>query len=464
MLIQYLSYSNIFFAACLSLLLAERVWLLLKAAHVASPSKVLDTSELPVVGIQIPLFNEEVYEGILNASCNMVWPRSKLIIQVLDDSTDTAIAAKVSASVHSKRQAGYNIYLIRRDNRINFKAGALQAGMLALESQGVSYTAIFDADFLPSPDFLEKTIPYFLAGSHIAFVQARWVYYNQRQSLLTRVQSLLLDFHFRVEQPVRSDAGMFLNFNGTAGIWKLSAIRQVGGWSGDTLVEDADLSVRAYTAGFKGLYVSDVICPSQLPSEDKSYRTQQRRWLAGPMQLWKNYCRVARESKATKMTRISIFWYFARYLAIPLSAIFYLIFLPLSLWYGQLPIFCCTLWCLYNLCLSVLQPKSWWLSLLPIVGLEMGIYRALSVLEGLAGLKGSRIWPVTLKHKNCNARTGTFQLLGLEGFCASALAAWGATALHTNHHVAALYLLLIAGFTFAIGVGALSILCKGDID
>ncbi len=234
----------------------------------------------PRVTVQLPVYNERfVVEGLLEAVCRLDYPREKLEIQVLDDSTDeTARVAR--HAVLRLAAAGHPIQYLHRTRRTGYKAGALQAGLQCANGEMV---ALFDADFSPAPDFLRRTVPHF-ADPRVGCVQARWEYRNREQSLLTRIQGMLLDAHFVIEQVARSRSGLFFNFNGTAGVLRREAIEDVGGWPHDTLTEDTDLSYRAQLAGWRFVYLPEVAVESELPADMASFQTQQARWAKGLVQ------------------------------------------------------------------------------------------------------------------------------------------------------------------------------------
>lgn len=237
-------------------------------------------AEWPMVCIQLPVFNEKyVIKRLLKSVISLEYPKEKLHIQILDDSTD-ATRVLIARFTDILRRRGYFVDHIRRNKRKGFKAGALAYG---LERTSAEYIAIFDADFFPQPDFLKKTIPHLLSDG-IGMVQARWGHANRNFSLLTRIQAILLDAHFEIEHLARNRTGRFFNFNGTAGIWRKKAILEAGGWQHDTLTEDLDLSYRAQLAGWKFLYLPDVIAPAELPAEINAYKNQQHRWAKGSVQ------------------------------------------------------------------------------------------------------------------------------------------------------------------------------------
>ncbi len=240
-------------------------------------------TEWPRVTVQLPIYNERyVVERLIQAACALDYPRDLLEIQVLDDSTDeTRQIAQTLAATHQAR--GINIRYLHRDNREGFKAGALKQGLATAQGE---FMAIFDADFVPSPDFLKKMMPYFSADN-IGVVQARWGHLNGDYSLLTRGQTIGLDAHFVLEHGARNASGIFINFNGTAGIWRKAAILGAGNWQDDTLTEDIDISYRAQLAGWKFVYVNNVVCPAELPAEVYGLKNQQYRWAKGAIQTAK---------------------------------------------------------------------------------------------------------------------------------------------------------------------------------
>lgn len=237
----------------------------------------------PAVTVQLPLYNEQyVVERLIDAVCRIDYPRECLEIQVLDDSTDETrdLAARC---VERYREAGFDIHYLHRTARTGYKAGALQEGLD--EARG-AFIAIFDADFIPPPDFLQHTMHLF-RDERVGLVQTRWSYLNRGYSLLTRVQAIMLDGHFVMEHGARNRSGRFFNFNGTAGIWRRESIEAAGGWQHDTLTEDLDLSYRAQLQGQYFVFLEDVSTPSELPVEMNAFKTQQHRWSKGSIQTAK---------------------------------------------------------------------------------------------------------------------------------------------------------------------------------
>jgi cellulose synthase/poly-beta-1,6-N-acetylglucosamine synthase-like glycosyltransferase len=266
--------------------------------------KLQELKEFPVVTIQLPLYNERyVAERVIDATCNMAYLPENLEIQVLDDSTDDTVEV-VAEIVKKYQQKGFDIKHIHRTNRQGYKAGALKEGLTVSRGE---YVAIFDADFIPKPDFLLETIPYFLQNPKIGMVQTRWEHLNSDYSLLTRTQAMALDGHFVIEQNVRNKAGFFINFNGTGGIWRKECIMDAGNWEADTLTEDLDLSYRAQLKGWKFKFLNNVTSPAELPSEINALKSQQFRWTKGAVEtarkilpkVWKSNLPVSKKIYST---------------------------------------------------------------------------------------------------------------------------------------------------------------------
>lgn len=235
---------------------------------------------LPSVTVQLPIFNElHTVERLLEAAASLDYPRDRLEIQLLDDSTDATcrLASEVVARLQCR---GVNVVHVRRSERVGFKAGALAAGLRQAQGELI---AIFDADFVPSPDYLRRVVPQF-EDPVVGCVQTRWGHLNRSYSLFTETQALGVDGHFVVEQTARSRAGLFINFNGTAGAWRRACIEDAGGWQGDTLTEDLDLSYRAQLRGWRISYLPDVVVPAELPAQISAFKGQQARWAQGSIQ------------------------------------------------------------------------------------------------------------------------------------------------------------------------------------
>lgn len=296
-LIVVLYILSLFFLFLFSLGQLHLAWLYKKSLKNVDPALQEPPSAasfFPKVTVQLPLYNERyVVERLLDAVAAFDYPADKLEIQVLDDSTDDTKEI-VAAKIEALKNKGVSIRHICRKNRAGFKAGALQAGLEQAEGE---FIAIFDADFLPAPDFLQKTIPHFSSPA-VGVVQTRWEHLNRNYSLLTRLQAFGLDAHFTVEQGGRSEANSFINFNGTGGVWRKSCIEDAGGWSADTLTEDLDLSYRAQLKGWKFCYLEGVEAPAELPVLMPAIKSQHFRWNKGAAECArKNLGKVFRSSK-----------------------------------------------------------------------------------------------------------------------------------------------------------------------
>jgi len=272
--IGLLIYSLHFFLLAILFLIRERQ---VRQKGLVVPS----LREYPKVTVQLPIFNEaRVVERLFEAAVNIRWPADQLEIQVLDDSTDNTkdLAAHW---VEHHRQKGANIVHLHRTDRRGYKAGALHAGTAVASGE---FIAVFDADFLPQPEFLEQLMPYLLEDPKRAFIQARWGHLNKNYSLVTRLQSIVIDSHFVIDQCVRAWAGFPMHFNGTAGIWRRAAVEDCS-WQSDTLCEDLDLSYRAYMRGWKPCFNVDVVVPAELSPQLQAFRQQQFRWAKGSAQV-----------------------------------------------------------------------------------------------------------------------------------------------------------------------------------
>jgi len=269
------------------------------------PKRRFAESEAPRITVQLPLFNEMyVVERLLESVTALDYPRHLLEIQVLDDSTDETVRI-AQAAVEKHKQQGFDIQYIHRADRTGFKAGALENGMKMAKGQLI---AIFDADFMPKPDCLRQMVDFF-TDERIGMVQMRWGHINANYSLLTRIQEVLLDGHFVVEQASRNRTGAFFNFNGTAGMWRREAIEWSGGWQHDTLTEDTDLSFRAQLMGWKFVYLLDEDAPAELPVEMNAFKAQQRRWAKGLVQVGlKLMPRLWKHPRLTFQQKVELFF------------------------------------------------------------------------------------------------------------------------------------------------------------
>lgn len=280
----------------------------------------------PFVTIQLPLYNEKyVAERLMDSIAQIEYPRDLLEIQVLDDSTDETTEI-LERKINDLQKTGLDIQLVRREKRVGFKAGALDYGLKMAKGE---FIAIFDADFVPHSDFLKKTIPHFKDTS-IGVVQTRWEHLNRNSSILTKLQAFALDAHFSIEQVGRNGLNHFINFNGTAGVWRKDTIQDAGGWEHDTLTEDLDLSYRAQLKGWKFLYCEDVLSPAELPVAISALKSQQYRWTKGGAENFKKMFRRLITAKGIRLSdrihglghlfnsSVYIFAFLAALLTIPL--------------------------------------------------------------------------------------------------------------------------------------------------
>lgn len=365
---------------------------------VPQPKFTFEELDLPVVTIQLPLFNERyVCERVIDAACAIDYPRHKLEIQVLDDSTDdtTAIA---QAAVDRWASEGLDIKLIHRTDRQGYKAGALEEG---LEVARGEFVAVFDADFIPDPNFLRETVHHF-SDPKVGMVQARWEHINREYSLMTRAQAVLLDGHFVIEHTARNRSKRFFNFNGTAGIWRVATIAEAGGWDHDTLTEDLDLSYRAQLKGWRFVFLKDLGVPSELPVEMSSFKSQQHRWAKGSIQCALKLLPTVLKSDQPKHVKLEAFYHLTANMAY-LMLVLLAVLMPLATiirikegWWVtlmvDLPIF---MGATFSICLfywhsqrELGRKRLEVLRLLPaVMGLGIGISlnNAKAVLEALAG-------------------------------------------------------------------------------
>ena len=284
--------------------------------------------EWPRITIQLPIYNEKyTVERLLRAVTQLEYPADRLQIQVLDDSTDDT-AQLVSALVDTYKSQGVNIDRLHRTNRSGYKAGALSEG---LKSATGEFLAIFDADFVPTPDWLKKTVPLF-ANRRLGCLQTRWGHTNRKFNSLTQAEAMAVDGHFIVEQTARSRHALFLNFNGTAGLWRRACIEDAGGWEWDTLTEDLDLSYRAQLRGWKIGYAPDVVVPAELPAEVEAFKKQQFRWAKGSFQVVRKILpRVIRRNDLPWHVRLMAFLHLTGYMVHPLMLCLLVLTLPVGL-------------------------------------------------------------------------------------------------------------------------------------
>ena len=353
-------------------------------------------AELPPVTIQLPIYNEMyVADRLIDAVCKLEYPRELLEIQVLDDSTDETRTVAEQA-VRRNALKGIDITYIHRTDRAGYKAGALYAGMKQARGE---YIAIFDADFIPPTDFLERTVPFF-GDPRIAMVQARWGHINQEYSLLTKIQAILLDGHFVLEHGGRNRSGLFFNFNGTAGIWRRQAIVDAGGWQHDTLTEDLDLSYRAQLRGWKFAFLPDLVAPAEVPVEMNAFKSQQHRWAKGSIQTCRKLLPHLLRSDVPLGVKAEAFFHLTANFNYPLMCVLSVLMAPAMIirytmgWYEMLiidvPLFIAataSVGNFYMVCQRELH-KDWvtrlkYLPLLMSIGIGLAVNNTRAVFEAL---------------------------------------------------------------------------------
>lgn len=358
-------------------------------------------ADLPHITVQLPIFNEQfVVERLLDAVCRLNYPPEKLDIQVLDDSTDETVAV-ARGLVNHYAGKGFPVSYHHRSNREGFKAGALTEGLKTAQGE---FVAIFDADFVPPEDFLQRVIHHF-TDPKIGMVQTRWTHINRNYSFLTEVEAILLDGHFVLEHSGRARSNVFFNFNGTAGMWRRCAIDDAGGWQHDTLTEDTDLSYRAQLKGWKFIYLQDVECPAELPVEMTAFKTQQARWAKGLIQTSKKILPQVLKSDQRFHVKLEAWYHLTANLSYPLMIVLSVLLLPAMIirfyqgWfqmlYIDLPLFMASTFSIssfYLVSQRELFPGKWfraliYLPFLMALGIGLTVTNTRAVLEALLGKK-----------------------------------------------------------------------------
>ncbi|KAF7818650.1 glucomannan 4-beta-mannosyltransferase 1 [Senna tora] len=435
----------------------------------------------PVVLIQIPMYNEkEVYKLSIGAACALSWPSDRLIVQVLDDSTNEVLRELVEQECFKWIRKGVNVKYETRRNRNGYKAGALKEGLEKPYVSNCEFVAIFDADFQPDEDFLLKTVPYLLENPKLGLVQARWKFVNSDECIMTRIQEMSLDYHFSVEQEVGSSAYSFFGFNGTAGVWRIKAIFDAGGWKDRTTVEDMDLAVRASLKGWEFVFVGDVAVKNELPSTFKAYRYQQHRWSCGPANLFKKMTKeiilCKRVSAFKRFHLVYAFFLVRKIIAHWVTFFFYCIVIPASVIVPEISLQ--KLIAIYvpatiTILNALSTPRSLHLLVLWILFENvMSLHRTKAAIIGLLEANRVNEWVVTeklgnaLKQKN-NARpsrTSRFQFLKrihpLEIIMGMFMLHCAIYDLLFGHDHFFVYLLLQAGAFFTMGFGLVGTLNK----
>ncbi len=416
-LLQYIWLGIYLFALAALLTYGMNCWFLMLIYRLNSPKaarqhqriketfyRTVPPKDWPHVTVQLPIYNERyVVERLIESVCSIDWPGHLLEVQVLDDSTDDTVKI-ARAMVAKMKTAGVDIGYIHRSDRSGFKAGALREGLKTAKG---SLVAVFDADFIPAPDFLKESVPYF-QDPRIGMLQTRWGHINSDYSLLTRAQSIGIDGHFGVEQASRAWGGLFMNFNGTGGIWRKKTIEEAGGWQADTLTEDLDLSYRAQLKGWKLMFASQVVCPAEIPVTINAFKSQQHRWAKGSIQTARKNLGKLFKSDASRLVKIQAFLHLTHYMVHPMMLLVVLTSIPMlySQWFFNTlayPVMIFTV-----LCLATLGPSSlylfsqrilyrdWksrikYLPLLMCLGTGIAVNNTKAVLEALFDIKSGFI-------------------------------------------------------------------------
>ena len=388
----------------------QLVWLYYRnrrnEAHSNQPPATFAEEDLPFVTIQLPIYNEQfVIDRLLDACCRLDYPRDRFEIQLLDDSTDETVG--VASAMVARFAAGTQglapqpVYYLHRTNRHGYKAGALEEGLHTAKGELV---AIFDADFVPPPTWLRSVVHHF-AEPGVGMVQTRWTHLNRNYSFLTQVEAILLDGHFVLEHGGRSRAGVFFNFNGTAGMWRRQAIDEAGGWQHDTLTEDTDLSYRAQLKGWKFKYLQDVECPAELPIEMTAFKTQQARWAKGLIQVGIKTLPSIFRSNVSRHQKLEAWYHLTANISYPLMIVLSVLLMPAMIirsWQGplqmlliDLPLFMASTMSVssfYLVSQKELYPRTWYktflyLPFLMSLGVGLTITNTKAVMEALFGIK-----------------------------------------------------------------------------
>jgi len=363
-----------------------------------TPDRKFAEDELPPVTIQLPMFNEMyVVDRLLEGVAAIDYPKDKLHIQVLDDSTDETVNI-ARAKVDELQERGFDAEYIHRTDRTGYKAGALENGLKTAKGE---FIMVFDADFVPEPDILRKLIHYF-TDEKVGMVQARWGHINRDYSLLTKCQSMMLDGHFIIEHIARNRSGRFFNFNGTAGMWRKSTIEDAGGWQHDTVTEDMDLSFRAQLKGWKFVYVPDALAPAELPCEMNSFKTQQFRWAKGSAQTTKKLLWTVLKADIPLKVKVELVFHLTNNFAYLFLVVLALLQLPNMLLRRHMdnpelllldiPLFaatCGSICVFYLVTHRALYDNLWEaikrLPLMMALGIGLSVNNARAVIEGLFG-------------------------------------------------------------------------------
>jgi cellulose synthase/poly-beta-1,6-N-acetylglucosamine synthase-like glycosyltransferase len=454
------------------------VWLYYRNRKNATHEPPARFEQLPRVTIQLPIFNEQfVVDRLIDSICRIDYPRDRLEIQVLDDSTDETKEV-AQAIVERYRALGNPIVYLHRTNRVGFKAGALDEGLHTATGE---FVAIFDADFTPPADWLMRVVHHF-AEPEIGMVQTRWTHLNRDYSFLTQVEAILLDGHFVLEHGARARTGVFFNFNGTAGMWRRCVIDQAGGWQHDTLTEDTDLSYRAQIIGWKFKYLQDVECPAEVPIEMTAFKTQQQRWAKGLIQTSKKILPRLFRSDVPLRVKIEAWYHLTANLSYPLMVVLSVLLMPAMIirfyqgWWEMLyidfPLFAASTFSIssfYLVSQKELFPRSWYkcilyLPFLMSLGIGLTITNTIAVMEAIFGIqsafKRTPKYSVRKKGEKSKGAAKYRKRLGLIPFielligCYFALCIWYAVA-NENYFTVPFLLLFVVGYWYT---GLLSLL------
>ncbi|HVG27343.1 MAG TPA: cellulose synthase family protein [Acidobacteriaceae bacterium] len=457
----------------------QLVWLYFrnkrKAARSDQPPAHFPVDQLPFVTVQLPIYNEQfVIDRLIDACCRLDYPRDRFEIQVLDDSTDET--TEVARSIVQRYATGTEglppqpIVYIHRSNRHGYKAGALEEGLRVARGELV---AIFDADFVPPVQWLQQVVHHF-AEPRVGMVQTRWTHLNRNYSFLTQVEAILLDGHFVLEHGGRSRAGVYFNFNGTAGMWRRVAIDEAGGWQHDTLTEDTDLSYRAQLKGWQFKYLQDVECPAELPIEMTAFKTQQARWAKGLIQTGKKILPTVLRSSAPFHTKLEAWYHLTANISYPLMIVLSTLLMPAMIirsyqgWVEMLlidfPLFMASTMSISSFYLTSqreLFPRTWYKTILYLpflmaLGVGLTITNTKAVLEALFGIKSAFArtpkYRVLKKGEKSNAkkyrkRLGIIPWIELLIGCYFALTVWYAVSTE-NYFTVPFLLLFVLGYWY----------------
>ena len=443
---------------------------------------VTDDSKFPKVVTQLPMYNEKhVAIRVIEAVAKLDYPVSRHEIQVIDDSTDETMGL-VDDCVAKLQKTGLNISVIRRTDRVGYKAGALQNAMQFTDAE---YIAIFDADFVPNPDFLRKAVPFFLERPDLGLVQGRWTHLNPHASLLTRGQAMGIDGHFMIEQAARSWNNLFMNFNGTAGMFRRTAIEAAGGWEHDTLTEDMDLSYRMQMNGWLAEYVPDIAVPAEIPEDINAFKNQQFRWAKGSIQTAIKIVPMLLEKKVSPFKFMQAIFHLTHYIVHPLMFIMALLTMPMLYFIGPLVDLSPVLYgiMLVSMLLASSGPtflymvaqhmlgnqvrkKMWLVPMQMVIGTGLAVNNAKAVLEAVLGKESAFVRTPKKGEKKVTSYKAVkdftnYVELGLGTYCLFTLYMFFG---YTNFLVTPFIIIYASGFLFTGTVSILHFRNPGLVD